>query len=244
MIDHLKIHALADGELSAAEQATLREQIAACEKSTAELQAIKNVKALMAGAEPVNCEETWKACVKRLNEIDKTKRIENVVGRYAWGLCGIFFIAIAFGGYSSRTNSNGTVRSGDVPGMVSGLTPFSSFKSGGSQHDAEKWLSENLNNVPMPSSNLRMVRALVGNSTDGHRMAKLTLRDEKGELALLVIFGVDRVSGLEGDGSYRHGRIDEMRCVAWSYQNNALLLIGDRSDEDLQDIASTVRIGR
>ena len=243
MIDPLKIHALADGELPAEEMAALREQCAGCEKSAAELQAIKNVKALMANAEPVSCDETWKACVKRLNEIDKTKRIENVVGRYAWGLCGIFFIAIAFGGYSSRTNANGTVRSGDVPGMVSGLIPFASYRGGDSPQAAQKWIAENMRDMPMPDPRIHLIKAEIGNSRDGHRMGRFTLRDDKGEMALLVIYGVSRVSGLEGEGVYRHGMIDDMPCVAWSSDNKALLLIGDRSDEDLQAVAASTRVG-
>ncbi len=238
MIDPLKIHALADGEVPPSELAALRDEVSACEESSRELQAIKDLKALMSRATPVECEDTWKACTKRLNEIDKTRRVENTVGRYAWGLCGAFFVAIVFGGYMSRTGSNGVVRSGDVPRMVSGLIPFSSFKSKTPQ-DARQWMSANAADVSMPSNRIRILGGEIGQSNDGHKLLRLKLQDNRGDMDLIVIFGADQVDGLKQvDGQFQQGVIDELKCVAWHSKGQAMILVGDRSADELQAIAS------
>lgn len=240
MIDPLKIHAMVDGEVTAEESAELNALISKCEKSTAELQAIKNVKSLLARTEPVNCEDTWNACVKRLNAIDKAHRIEYVVGRYAWGMCGVIVAAIAIGGYLNRGTVNG-LRTGDVPRMVSGLVPFSSF-NGDSPQAARQWLDANVESLPMSGQQLQLVRGIVGRAPDGHRVARLTLRDGGGDMALIVIFGVNQFDGLNSDGQFRLGMIEDAHCVSWRKDGNAMLLVGDRSAEELQAVASHISI--
>lgn len=243
MIDPLKIHALADGEVATDELHDLRDQIAACEKSAAELQAIKTLKDLMLRAAPVECEETWKQCVKRLDQIDKTRRIESAVGRYAWGFCGVLFVAIMLGGLRARNDSAGVVRSGDVPQMVSGMVPFSSFKSD-SPTTAQRWLQDNAPTAPMEmgDNRLQLVGGIAG-VANGHRVVRLTLRDQEGDLALIMIHGTDELDGFQsGDGQYQQGKIDDINCVAWRNGNCAVLLVGDRDANELQTIASHIKI--
>lgn len=242
MIDPLKIHALADGELSPEETSALNEEIACCEKSCAELNAIRNLKSALSRTQPVRCEDTWQGCVKRLNEIDKARRIEFAVGRYAWGLCGVIVIAIALGGYLTRIGSSGVVRSGDVRRMVSSLVPFSSFKGGDSPEAARRWLSQNVKDAPVPADRLQLVNGVIGYTPDGqHQVARLTLRDSNGQMTLIMIGAIQQVDGLEpAMGQFKQGMMEDMHCVCWTDRGWALMLVGDRSTEDLQQVASAI----
>src|SRR5688572_18589792 len=123
MSDWLEIHALADDQLSDEERARANARLEGCEKSRAELAAIHAVKDVLGTRrDAVTCEETWQRCQRRLDELDKTARIEGFVGRYAWALCGAFLALIIGVGMLNR--SSGSLAADDVPRIAAGLTPF------------------------------------------------------------------------------------------------------------------------
>ncbi|MBI3721272.1 MAG: hypothetical protein HY248_01860, partial [Fimbriimonas ginsengisoli] len=133
MIDPLKIHALADAELSKEDAEALAHEIAKCRRSTLELETIQGLKLIVnKHCQPVACDDTWCKCRKRLDEIDRAQRVEGFVGRYAWGLCGTFLLAIVVGGLATRNGSAGLPRK---PPFCPGRVRASIFiVSGSSNH--------------------------------------------------------------------------------------------------------------
>src|SRR5688572_11364387 len=107
MSDWLEIHALADEQLSAEEKAQAQERLANSEKSQRELRAIQAIKEAAASRrDTVTCEQTWKRCQRRLDEMDKVHRIEGFVGKYAWALCSVLFIGIVGAGMLNRNRTS------------------------------------------------------------------------------------------------------------------------------------------
>ena len=103
MKDILQLHALADNQLDPNEAAQVQAALQKDPELMAEYHAVLSIKdCLQSKVSSVTCDETWRTCVGRLNEIDRTRRVEGFVGRYAWALCGVFFLFIVYGGISNR----------------------------------------------------------------------------------------------------------------------------------------------
>ncbi len=82
MIDRNDLHALADNELSSEEQASLLRELESDANARVEYQNIVAMKtALKQSSTSPECGELWNRCQARLNELDKTKRVESFVGR-------------------------------------------------------------------------------------------------------------------------------------------------------------------
>ncbi|MBI1757600.1 MAG: hypothetical protein HYR64_10905 [Fimbriimonas ginsengisoli] len=243
MIDPLKIHALADAELSKEDAEALAHEIAKCRRSTLELETIQGLKLIVnKHCQPVACDDTWCKCRKRLDEIDRAQRVEGFVGRYAWGLCGTFLLAIVVGGLATRNGSAGMVRSGEVPRMVSGLAPLALIRPH-TIDEARKFVAEKLGRSPvsLPDQRISILEGAYG-SSDGRRLVRLHLRDSGGDALLVVVPGAVGVEGTQplGSGEYCCGRINGTNCLVWNSNGCMLMLLGDRSTEDLHTLAGEV----
>ncbi len=95
MIDPLALHALADGEISMSEALRLTRDVEAEADVVAELRAIEFRKLLMKEKVEERSDQAWRRC--RAADIDKARRVEGFVGRYAWALCSVFFLVIFTG---------------------------------------------------------------------------------------------------------------------------------------------------
>ena len=244
MIDPSEIHALADGELSASEAETVRAKIAGCPQSTAEYHTILAIKAtLQKRAGTYTCEQTWVRSVQRLNEIDKTQRIEGFVGRYAWGLVGSFALVIAIGGYWTRTHRTGVISSSDVTHVSADMIHIPGLRT---MANAKQWLAQKFgfdNKTSVDDGKLVVTNAYEG-SVNGFPAARLTLQDNRGSADLLIIRGAQAVDGVRPlqNGEFSAGRVDGMNIVTWSRDGNALLLVSQRSIDEMVDIASNLRV--
>ena len=94
MIEIEKVHAYVDGELDAGERAQIESLIASDPDAAREVQSLTSLKrALSAQNKPVEDEAAWKACVGRLNELDRAKGAERFMAKYAYALCSVLFLA-------------------------------------------------------------------------------------------------------------------------------------------------------
>ena len=244
MIDPSEIHALADGELSASEAEAVRAKIAGCPRSTAEYHTILAIKSTLqnrAGA--YTCETTWAKSVRRLDEIDKTKRIEGFVGRYAWGLVGSFALVIAIGGYWTRTHRTGVISSSDVTHVSADMIHIPGMRT---MANVKQWLTQKFgfgDHSSFDDGKLVVTNAYEG-SVNGFPAARLSLRDNEGPADLLIIRGAQAVDGVRPlqDGEFSAGRVDGLNIVTWSRDGNALLLVSPRSVDEMVQIASNLRV--
>jgi anti-sigma factor RsiW len=244
MVNLELLHAYADGELTGAERTEVEAALKADPAAAAELVAIRNTKTFVAkNLRTSECEDVWKACCGRLDEIDKTKRVEGFVSKYAWGLCALFLCVILAGGVLRKLNPN-TVRTGQVASYVSGLA------GGWSRPPAQpegrrEWVAEKLGQVGAEMKpNQLVVLAGQDGIVDNHHVVRLMMADAVGPLELVVVSNTDEIEGGEAMGRFRTGSINGANCVAWKQNGCAAFLMGDstqRSHEDLADIANTLK---
>jgi len=239
MIDPLKLHALADDELSAEESQLVREQILSSEDSSRELSAIHNLKdCVRSKAQVFTCETTLAASMKRVAELDRKHHVDSFVSRYAWGISGAFLALIAVGGVMSRTVNANHVQSSEIASTFANLIP-SRNRPAAAPTDYDRWLDNLLLQAKASSDPNRLqVRGIAYGDLDGRQVVKVGLRDVNGDLALLVIPGNVTIEGMgEGtrSGSDISGKINGMNCVARNQGTRSLILFGDRSYDQLSD---------
>jgi hypothetical protein len=247
MSDWLDIHGLADEQLTAEEKARVNERLAGCEKSQRELRAIQAVKDTVgARRDTVTCEETWKRCQKRLDEMDKTHRIEGFVGRYAWAMCSLFLAFIIGAGILNRGKpSLGAV---DVPRMAANMTPFLTSPASQDTNTQQSFLRANA--IPAPNQQIARgskvyiiqgARAVI----DGRRLTRLDFQDGPGPRGQLILIGLEGtpIEGVEpvpGREGYFYAQVNDSNCVTWQEAGFTFVLQGWRSVDELCEFAERV----
>lgn len=239
MNEYLDLHALADGQLSGEEKAAAEERLRNCERSRAEYRAVQELKAGLASrCAGIDCSHTWSRCQERLKDVDKARKVEGFVGRYAWGLCGVFFLAIVVAGSMNRFGS--TVRPGDVARISASMSPLP-FGSGATNDNRPKWFDGIMPPMEVEPEKVRIVGAASG-MMDGHRVGKVHLVDPIGPMALFMF---ENTAGIDAGQANPQGfclcSVNGSNGIGWSEPPHSYFLIGDRSFEDLQVIATAIR---
>jgi hypothetical protein len=241
------MHALADGELSAEERKQAEDHRATCPDCRAEYTAVDSLKiVLRTRLEVVEAQESWVRCRRRLDEMDRAKHVESFVTRYAWGFCSLFIFIILSAATWNHVMRRHSVQTGDLPQMTAGLIPMGAPRS--QQPEAmRQWVESVSPGTPVyiPRQTMQVVGGAYG-LNDGHRIMRLDLLDQFGPthgMRLIVISDVQAIDGLEkldSSGNYYAGKLGTLNCVAWSSNNNALLLLGDRPVGDLCAVADAI----
>ncbi|HRF58395.1 MAG TPA: hypothetical protein PLH94_00610 [Fimbriimonadaceae bacterium] len=248
MSDYLEIHALADGELSAQEQVRVRDRIESDPRAKAEFVAVTLVKStVQTRCVPVANDEVWSACRERLDAIDKTKRVEGFVGRYAWALCLGFLIMIVGAASFNRMPNRQSVDTGDMARMVAGMTPIP-MPTQKPPAEVQRWAERQLDGAPvqLPAESMQ-VQSLSRGLYEGRRAMMVRLADARGSVALLVVEDTHSVEGMQGASDARlfgHGQVDGMNCISWVEDGVACLLVGARPPMELEGIAQQIRLQR
>jgi len=229
MIDVEKLNALVDNELSPSERAEVEAQLAQDPNAAAQLGAIRQLKdALQTHVRPVPCADEWKACVKRLNEIDGAKRTNVFVGRWSWAMCSALFILIAGVGVFNRMN----------PGVHAGTGELSRAGMEKPVRDAYHWLRDKFGGTPAVP--LQIVEARQG-ELGGHPVAAIHLRDGKGDMSLVIApnFVVEGVAPMD-DGRHFACQTGEATSVVWEDKGITMVLTGKRDATQLRDISNSI----
>jgi hypothetical protein len=234
MNDWLEVHALLDDQLPAEDRARVQERINTCPLTQAEWRAVREIKTILVEkcVQP-DCDEVWLACSQRLIQIEKAKKAEHFVGKYAWALCASFCAIIVVAAGYTRMNG-GNLRPGDLAGVDASLVSISAPRSQ-TPSDQRDWLQQNLSKTMHPTpSHLTVLRGAIGHLPDGRRVSEATLEDSAGDLNLFVVERANKVDDVEHvDARYSGGRIGDKNCITWTDSGNAYLLAGDRSLTDL-----------
>lgn len=250
MIDPIELHELADGELSKERAEAVRRLLAESPEANREYEAILAVKTVLRErVSSVECRQEWKACVGRLNELDRTRKVERLVsGRFAWGLCGVFFVAIIVAGFGHRGVPTSNEQSATLARMAASIGPSRNAPVSPDRQALDSSLDAMLKQarVWIDPNRMELKNWAFGN-LDGRPVARVTLRDANGDLALMVVADViefDGLGALPQDHSFRLGHVQGMNCVAWTDGTNTLVLVGRRTYEDLASVASRLTLKR
>lgn len=239
MIDRSKLHSLADNELPEAEKAELLRALKSLPEFDAEYQSILGVKAaLKSKLEYPDTNSLWTECRSRLDEIDKVKRVESFVGRYAWGICGVFMVAILVGGVFNRSIGK-RVLPDDVAGYVAGLSPIS-IPRGQSQAELEPALKQVVG-AALAGRPAKMAISGIGQSNiPGTRTSYVQLSDEFGTVAVVALHDIEKVDGLwdyEPDSECKCSKVDGVNAMFWKRSDNVIcMVVGNRSYDELHTI--------
>jgi len=247
MIDPIELHAFADGELSPEREPVVKRLLVESLAAKTELDAIITVKTLLRErTTPVDSRESWKACAVRIHELERVRRVERVVStRLAWGLSGVFFVAILFAGAMHRGATSSNINSADLAFMMSSVNPgHDSISKTNSQTDLS--VAELMKMAQISIDPKRMdIRSRGYGELDGRPVNRFTLRDANGDMALLVVPDVMQLEGMgemRPDHSFRMSHVGSMNCIGWTDGRNTLVLVGDRPYEDLATAASLLGI--
>ncbi|HEY0868424.1 MAG TPA: hypothetical protein VGE01_13645, partial [Fimbriimonas sp.] len=241
------LHALADGELSAEQTSELRRKLETDAEGKEEFERIVALKnCLSSRSLKEDCRAEWRGCVERLHEIDRSRRVERVVGRYAWAMCGVFFLFILAGGIAQRGIAGNRVASEDIVHAATNLIPTRTPPMRNTMaRDAylDAMLGEA--NMSLDPDRLDILGGAVG-EINGRRATRLTLRDANGDMALMVVSGAldfDSMPTLVVRGmALRVGSAEGMNMVAWEFDHGSAILIGSREHRELAETAQRIAL--
>jgi|GEM_PF-1451129 len=243
MIDRLDLHALADGELPEERRKELLAELANDPQATAELHAIQTLKAtLQSKAETPDTDALWSRCQDRLGEIEKTRRVESFVGRYAWGICGAFFLAIVVGGVFNRVGVK-SVKANEVAGYVAGLTPIPVPPSQ-SDREIAPMLKQVIGEAFKSKPSKMQVVSVSRSTVPGQRIGCVQLSDAFGIVSVMAlpdVQGVDGVWPYESDEDFRCGKVDGMNALFWNEEGMICMVVGQRSYDELHSIVTSMQ---
>ncbi len=225
MSDWMEIHALADGELSGESKRLAEAKLAASSELRAEFDAVLALKStLKAKCQDEASEALWSACSARLDEIDRTRRVERFVGKYAWGLCAVFFAVILSAGVMNRSFGLGELGTGDVAKVVASLGGSSRASNDG--EDMRKWIRNA--SITLETGSMRVAGFREG-IHEGRQFGVFYLVGDGEQLTLVAVRGLERFDGTEPispESRYAAGQIDQYNCVTWNDRGFGLMLIG------------------
>lgn len=233
MIDVEKLNALVDNELTPAERSDVEAMIANDPQAAAELGSIRALKATVAEkVRPVKCEDEWKSCVKRLNEIDGARRTKAVVDRWAWAMCTVLFFFIFSVGAINRAH----------PGVHGGTGDIARAGMEKPVRDVYHWLKNEFGVTPAVP--LHIVEAHQG-LYDGRPVANIHLKDSQGDMRLVLVPGSVQIDGVTpmDDGNHFACKTGEATSVVWGEDGIVMVLTGKRDANDLRNIANSIHLG-
>jgi hypothetical protein len=241
----LDVHALVDGENIDSERAQL---LAAMEQDStlkAEYEwAVYIKRTLNDKCKSQGSDECWQSAIVQLNAIDKTKRTENFIGRYAWAFCGVFVLAIGIASVSNQITGRTSLATTSSAGFAS-LTPIQKSVNA---DEALEAIKARLGSAPatLSATPVLMVDQVLYGVIDGHKAMMLRFADRKGPLDLTFIQGVGAIDTINtpiGDGMSQ-GQINGINAVSWSDGQCLTILASQRPFEELAANARGIQLAR
>jgi len=243
MIHDENLHSLADNELGDAERAQVLRAMEQDSKLAARYQSILAIKAgLRNQATTPECQELWRDCRARLDEIDNARTVERFVGKYSWGICGVFFLAILIGGVLTRSSVK-QVGANDVAGVVASMSPISVPQSK-SQAELDPVLRQVIGETFKTRPTRMLVTAIGSNPVPGERAEFVQLSDEFGSVALVALYDIREVVGLwdsDFDPAFKCGTFDGVNALFWQRSDGVICMAaGQRSYTELYRIVQAM----
>jgi hypothetical protein len=243
MNEFLDLHALADGELSVEQATGLKQRVQSDASLRREHEAILNLKDLVRDKSlKYESDECWKACVGRLNELDRSRKVNSFVSRYAWAFCGVLFAAIVGARFFVKDVRGDSVRAADIGRIfpIQGnphapVTPSQMQEYASLLNLAKQAVDPNALHLVCPPH-----QALMGDIS----ITRLDLQDgHSGVLELYLVpaqVNFEDTQPLGSDPSVSAGVIagngTSLNCLVWSSDGRTLVLAGDRQEADLEQV--------
>lgn len=243
MIDRLDLNAYIDGELNESERKVVEKAIAESDTLRKEVQSMRDLKAFMSREiKPIDSPAAWKASMKRLDEIDRSRRVETFVGRYAWALCaGVAALLIGGSFLSDRAGS----RAAEKGAFARNVASLQGTPSAGGTKQADAKLKNTMENARRALQGMPVLDEKINWAPVG-QIATFWLRDAEGDMKLEMVTGPMAPQGLtpiKTAPGYFEGSMNGINYVVWLSGNatepTTFMLSGQRDVEKLLVIAKT-----
>lgn len=245
MSERERIHAYVDGEIEPSEEREVQRLLSEPKYRSEFESAIFLKEFLKKKAMRVEAEALWQRCRARLDGIDRTRRAESFVSRYAWALASILFLVMVTAGALNRTYGRAPLYASDFAsstGWTARSTP------GESPAQMRALLDEIVDRSSWGSRSLALLSAERG-VIDGRPVLRFLLgdaahpADARARVALYVVERSGPFVGLEDCQArdYCAGKVDGLNCVSWQDRGRAFLLVGERPVDELRAIAGALR---
>ncbi|MBS1707886.1 MAG: hypothetical protein JSS65_04100, partial [Armatimonadetes bacterium] len=151
--------------------------------------------------------------------------------------CGVFMVAIVAAGVTNRAIGGRVLNGTQMSSIFDSLRPVSQTNTQVPNRFGVQLLADApVVTVPV---GMAMVDGRAG-GYNGKAVESLTFRDKEGLLSLLMVGGLEKVEGIEpspfGD-KYSTGFFNGRMCATWKQGPYTILLMGDRSAEELKALA-------
>lgn len=242
MSDWLDAHALADGHLSEDEANAVKARLETCPQTKSEFETVRSLRETVKRSCNGNPNpELWERCRGRLDEIDRLKRTERFVGKYAWALCGLFFIAITCAGILNRLDPTRSMRSSEVASMFSSLSPFRTRLG---PQDIPNVLNQEVGRAPVtvPAGEVRVI-GMARRVIDGRPVVRFELEDRIGPISVLAIGKANKIEGLSDDQVAMHEwKAGSRNCVSWVDRDIIMVVASEREMPLVRDLAESFTV--
>ncbi len=242
MIDPIDLHAYVDGELNPLERSDVQRQIELSPESGKEIEAIQRLKSLVqVRSEEVSTSKAWSDCVRRLDELDKARRVERFVGRFAPALCGVFFIAIVLGGLVSRHHEAGGGSSRNLTAMIGRMH----FDKTETNTEKSEWLNNLIKVSKLSTPDHLEPRQVDECEIDGMIVRRVLMRDANGDLSVLMIpkkIEFEGFSSLPGHPGYRCGQSWGRNCIVRPDGDRTTVITAERPYEELANVLMHIKV--
>lgn len=225
MNDITNIHALADNELDAETKQMVEASLSSDPAARREFEAVCALKAVMSRVDPTECDAVWKKCTKRLDELDKSRKVEGLVTRNAWALCAVFAVAILGAGVMNKMRPT-------VLPAADAAYAASSIPLGNAE-------ARYLEQLPVPKDQ----RVIDGGRMEmnGVLLERYELVDGRGALTLLHAVGA-QISGCSDiGGGFEKSIYNGRPAIIWADSGGTWILISDRDTGSLISAAAVLR---
>jgi anti-sigma factor RsiW len=241
-----KVHAHADGELDAQERAEAEAILSQDPRAAAEHQwAVYLKETLRSRHMKPDHTEAWSAAVGRLDAVDALagdNRAERFVGRFSWGFAAALFVVIVFAGLLNR-GGGGQLSDRELAGLFTG-NPLTATQDVQGADEADSIARREIGAaLPKIEPLVRPTKVGTG-EIDGRRFLQVDFEDNVGTFNLFIIQGADGVDQFErvsGRSEFFGGQVNGKECVGWAADGMTYLVAGQRSVDELVQIAARMR---
>ncbi|MCU0317259.1 MAG: hypothetical protein MUC92_11770 [Fimbriimonadaceae bacterium] len=226
----IQVNRLADGDLTESESSELKAELTNDPNLASELEWAQCLKQqLKEKCHTVGCQQTWQASLLRLDAIDKTKRAEYFVGKYAWAVCGVFLVALVSAAVLNRMNPTRHLTETQVAGL------FNSFRAEGGSATRGTVVDPFPGGPPLTFQSFYRVSSAENGFADGHEAVRFRVDDGRGGFAVIYVSKASGVEGFSGTNAFRLGLINGQRSVTVRHGEGLLMVMGDRGFDELQE---------
>ncbi|MBL1150148.1 MAG: hypothetical protein HND42_08070 [Armatimonadetes bacterium] len=234
----LKVHAFADGELSAEEIPGVEVLIDQDPDCKDEYLCVMQMKSVLRDKLPSHsCDEAWHGCCGRLREIDRVQQTEAVFGKFRFAIVGVVAVAIFAAAYMNRISPGSRTPMDSLATTVSAAAAGPAFV-GSNERDGANWVSRKLGtNVEKPSLSqrlLQLVRTDVIEDVDGP-IGRFIYTDGVTVYTLLVLPGRSCVGGdpVPGMSDVCCHSVGKLNSLCWERDGQLYILAAPKRIEDL-----------